>query len=238
MNTGISYFKCFLHAPDAYKESVLSFVASKVTGRVLEIGAGATPWYWAIAYIHKVSEVVFTDVRPDFLSAYEEFIQTVDATDWEKATADTIALLKRKNILAPDHSPRLILEHLFLKSRIQTASFEAVHTIPGLFDTVLSIEAVECVNSYDQLHAAFTAIYQKLQNNGLFVAVVLPYIQVDDRIQSLIDSGLEGQLNPDKKMIEQVATEVGFSDIELHEQDTGKTLYPRALYISMRRRNI
>ena len=238
MTTGTAYFECFLHSPDAYKGSILSFVASKVTGRVLEIGAGATPWYWATAYIHKVSEVVFTDVRPDFLSAYEDFIQTVDAKDWEKVTADTVALLKKKNILAPDHSPGLILEHLFLKSRIQTASFESVQTIPGLFDTILSIEAVECVNTYEQLHTAFTAIFQKLQNDGTFVAVVLPYVQVDDRIQCLIDSGLEGRLNPDQRMIEKVATEIGFTDIEIQEQNTGKTLYPRALYISMKRKNI
>ena len=53
MTTGTAYFECFLHSPDAYKGSILSFVASKVTGRVLEIGAGATPWYWAwISYPH------------------------------------------------------------------------------------------------------------------------------------------------------------------------------------------
>jgi hypothetical protein len=39
-------------------------------------------------------------------------------------------------------------------------------------------------------------------------------------------------------MIEKVATEIGFTDIEIQEQDTGKTLYPRALYISMKRKNI
>lgn len=233
MKRSSNYFQCFFDPIDSYKKMVMAFLVRYVKGDVLELGAGETPWFWALGYIQNSNSVLFTDRNQEYLDNFIDFIQSVDEDYFEQQSRETISFIR--SITKRSITAQKSLEGLMNKTEVRKLDFSKPFNLEKQFDTVLSVESIECVDTKDEFEIAFQNVHNYLKQGGRFVCVALPYKVQDEKVEKLIKQGLEGRLNPDKNAFQEVATKVGFKNINIETRSTGKETYPEVLFITMQK---
>ena len=229
------YFtRCYFGPIDEYKKRVFTFAMPKIKGDVFEIGAGEMPWYWALGYIHQIQSVVFSEYSEKLLENYKNFIAQFNPEHLSEELQSTLTFLKKQD-LAPDIHIQGFFEEILKKSDTLAFDFLKPKKVQKQFDTVIGFEAMEIVNTKEELAKVMQTTHALLKKGGMFVGTTFPYHHKDHFVKRLIANKLEGRLNPNKDIITKAARDAGFTNISIQEISTKKRTYPEALFITFQK---
>lgn len=183
-------------------------------GDILDFGCGIAGLYWALGYIHKVSTLSFLDRSPLALDDLRNQLSNTSPQMIEENFAPTLDELEasfsskkswQRDLLAEyiEQKSSLIIEEDFLRAETATRHKRQ-------FDGIISIQALQCVNSYLELVSACTNIRLMLKDSGRLIGVTLRYSEATNRIKTLIQHGHEGSLNPNPMNLAGALDEAGF----------------------------
>ena len=160
---------CYLGPIEDDRRKVFELAAPHIVGDVFEIGAGESPWYWALGYINQVDSVIFSEYSQKLLDNYAAFVSSLDTRELASEVDTTLAFLKSKKILPEDTYLEDIFESILRKSTTMRFDFLNPQPLEKTFDTVLGFEAVEVVDTQDQLDQVMSTVYELLGDNGRFI---------------------------------------------------------------------
>jgi hypothetical protein len=178
---------------------------SKVKGdKVLDLGCGAVGHYWALAYIHQVQYVDMVDCNSEFVDALSEIVNCITPEYLEQNFEDTVEFLKNNQSIPVDQNYYTLAENLVTKiNDIKVFDF-LKDSLKTKYDIVLAMQSIECVDDENQFLVAINQTANLLELNGIALIQVLRYRSVTDYTQGLIDQKMEGILNPDIIMIQEL----------------------------------
>ena len=143
-------------------------------------------------------------------------IQPVQAPEYiEENFSETIEYLKVTNLIEEVKSYTQIAKELLSKIKVvkQQSFFDELPS--SIFDVVISSEAIECVDNETEFNSVLRNIYSSLKQKGTLIGNILNYNRKTHLTEELIDSKMEGKLNPNETDLQESLLNNLFNDIQI-----------------------
>ncbi len=190
-------------------------------GSVLDFGSGEIGHYWALSYIGKVTALQFWDVSKDALQKTRDFLEVVSPEHIDSDYGQTVAFLKESGYLS-EKEGGLEIATRFVEAPINVQRFDFLKdTSSEKFDVVMSVEALECVDSYEEFCYGLGNAKSLLKKDGKLLLIMTPYDELTPKVEEYINHGTEGRYNPNEENIRGALEAVGLSVSEFNVVDTG-----------------
>lgn len=184
---------------------------------ILDLWSGYAGFYWALSYIEKIKTLDFFDFFQENINTLEEMLDEVSPEYLEKNFSETIHFLQEKWFVNSNTSYENIAQY-FLEKVQEIKKFDFFDALPkNKYDTILSSEVIECVETEAEFEIGIQNIYNALSDKWEFIGNILHYFQKNSITEQLIEHKQEWKLNPDKNLLNFYLKKVGFNKIELEE---------------------
>lgn len=195
----------------AYRKLILKDVLSKVqAGDVLDLGCGQAGVYWSLAYAPKCRTICFFDYYNENLGELNRQLTSMSPEFIQENFADTYQFLIESGLIAAEYTSEQLAADILRKvDLIQQYDYRLLST-SRTFDTIISIEAIECVSSIDEFLSVLQVCYSLLKPRGQLLGVCSRYDQFNERTQELVDMRFGGALNPDEDELKESFIKSGF----------------------------
>ncbi|HVO29077.1 MAG TPA: hypothetical protein VMT81_03795 [Candidatus Paceibacterota bacterium] len=219
------------HSQELFKHLIRHVVGADV----LDIGCGEIGYYWAMAYAHKVRSISFCDKNALNLKHLQRALDIFSPEFIAEYHADTMDFLKKEHIVPENYAFAAVAEDLLSKIKsIATCDFTKLGGT-SRFDTILSVEAIECVDALSEFRNAMRSVYAVLNPGGLFLMAITPYDKMTDKVREYIDSGVEGKLNPGIVAAESELKSAGFTLETMETLPTGIDNYSTTIIVKAKK---
>jgi hypothetical protein len=225
---------------DKHESILLSHVMSQIRGgNLLDIGSGLQGLRWLLLYIQKVSSVTLTDCNLKVIHSLSSVLNGLDPENIEEMFGDYIEALRKLGYFSRDtdyHSLATLIHKKEIKALFYdfTGDVTRSHPEPGKsYDTVISCEAIECVDTLEELQKAVSNVYMLLRSGGVFAGITYKYEVRNEYVEALIEKKEEGKLNPDTDTLKCIFNDTGFQNVKMHEFITTVQHYSKAITFSM-----
>lgn len=195
----------------AYRKLIAKEVLSRVIGGdVLDLGCGQAGIYWSLAYAHRAKSICYFDISEENISAINSQLAKISPEFIQENFADTCEFLVAEGILPEGQASQQLALHILNRvDLVKQFDFRILSTA-RTFDTIVSIEAIECVSSSEELLSAIGVCHKLLNSGGQLLGVCSKYDRFTERTQELIDTGFAGSLNPDASALRDLFIQCGF----------------------------
>jgi SAM-dependent methyltransferase len=205
----------------AYRKLILKEVLSRVAGGdVLDLGCGQAGVYWSLAYATQSRSICYFDYLDENLAAINRQLSQLSPAFIEENFDETFQFLLENNLLPANCDTKELAENILHKvDLVKEYDFRLLST-SRKFDTIISIEAIECVASTDELNSTLAVCRDLLKSGGQLLGIVAKYDQFTARTQELIDTHFGGALNPDASALSAAFAHAGFEINQLKTVST------------------
>lgn len=195
----------------AYRKLIAREILSRVVGgNVLDIGCGQAGVYWSLAYAHLAKSICYFDISEQNVAAINSQLAQISPEFIQENFADTCDFLREENIIPLEQSSQqLALDILNKVDLVRQFDFRLLSST-RTFDSIVSIEAIECVSSKEELLSVLSICYKLLNKGGQLLGICSKYDRFTERTQELIDTGFAGSLNPDESELRNLFAQSGF----------------------------
>ncbi|MBA3823055.1 MAG: class I SAM-dependent methyltransferase [Ktedonobacterales bacterium] len=213
------YFAYILAPPTPLRRAKFQHLRRYVQGgAVLDLGCGESGLYWALGYVSDIDRLHLADVNPQFVATIRQQIDLLDPLLLEAAFGATLAWL---GTLAEGLPHTAAFAERLLDALAPPTVIDMLRPFAdAAYDTIISLEAVECVADATAFLTALRHSYAALRPGGVLVGDLLRYAEPDAIVQELIAQGLEGQVNPDAAQLHTALQVAGFDAITMAQDHT------------------
>lgn len=204
-------------------------VLSRVAGRVLDVGCGSISHYWALGYFSRASEIVSFDRDAASIANLQNTLLELDPVFLRENYGDTLEHLA---IDDASHAAAALIEQM---AQQYVGDFRDGFDALESFDTVLALESIECVDTFDEFQQLLKNLHRVLAVGGALHALVTPYERRIGMVDEFIDRGVEGRLNPGKDELRLAFSLSPFTEFELETVSTGIFNYGASYIIRARK---
>ncbi|MCD5382901.1 methyltransferase domain-containing protein [Candidatus Gracilibacteria bacterium] len=197
-------------------------------GRGLDLGSGFTGIYWLLSYVEKIESIDYFDYFDNNIKKLEEILNNISPEYLNENFSDTINFLEEEKFIQKN-SEELCINIIEKVGEIKQFNFfnEINNGNNGDYDFIISSEAIECVENYEDFKKVVKNIYNGLNIGGLFIGNILEYKERNSITDDLIKNKQEGKLNPSIKTIKKAFLEIGFEikKLKLIKNNRGNLIY-------------
>ena len=216
-----------------YGQMIFREVIRKITGDdVLDLGCGSVGHYWALGYMGRVKSITCVDSSAANIDLLTSTLATLTPEFLQFYYDDTIQFLQAEQFLPANSTYEELAEQLITTcTRALVADFKQDLSFLGTFDTVVALEAIECVDTQEEFLHVVRAIHQLLRPGGVFAGVITPYDTKNAYAQMFIDRGVSGNLNPQLADVKAALLQADFQQVQVRPMATHIYNYSQSLLI-------
>ena len=214
---------------EPYFKDVIDYILPHIDGgHICDLGSHAIGHYWATGYIERVESYSCYDLSSEALEIFKNTIKDMSADMLQEKQADLLSYLYEKKII--QNTPEQIAKQLV--SKLSTVrQFDFLNDqADQKYDTVLAMESLAVVSSYEELVKAMKTARSFLKEDGQLLSVFGHYKEADQAIKAMQEQKISGSLNPDMDIFQQALSEAGFNVIDSKAFPID---YPGYLYTGM-----
>ncbi len=102
---------------------------------------------------------------------------------------------------------------------------------------VIGIQSIECVNTEADFISSLNNVAKMLESNGKFLLMILRYKKVTNFTRKMIESNMEGLLNPNLKKLEQLFNNSNLTTTKISVFELNQEInYHEAIFIEAKLR--
>jgi hypothetical protein len=164
-----------------------------------------------------VEQVTFFDYWAENIAFLHTSLNELSGVQLAQDYAAVVSFLQAQQLLTTPFSYEALAEELVTKI-VDIRPFDFLSgSTQELYDVVLCLQSIECVNTHDELDQVLKTIRKLLQTGGVCLGSVLRYQQRSSFTDRLIAAKLDGRLNPTAELLENALLKNGFQQINLHK---------------------